>query len=166
MFTKILAEEINQNMFELIGREWMLISAGTPEKFNTMTASWGGIGVLFQKHIAWCVIRPVRYTYEFVEENDCFSLSFFGSEHKKSLSYCGSVSGRDEDKIAGSGLTPAFEEGVPYFEEAKMVLICRKLYFQDMIPENVPGAVQEQWYPNEDFHRFYFAEIEKVLVRH
>ena len=166
-FQKIPAEEICQNTFTLIGKEWMLVTAQKPDgTINTMTASWGGMGVLWNKNVAFVVIRPQRYTKEFVDAADSFSLTFFGSEYKKQLMYLGTVSGRDEDKIANAGLTTAAYDGVPYLEEAKMVLICRKLFVQDMTDAAfVAKSVPKEVYPTGDFHTLYIAEIESVWVK-
>lgn len=159
-------EDINLNPFTKIGDEWMLITAGTGEKINTMTASWGGLGVFWGKNAATAYIRPQRYTKEFVDSNDLFTLSFFPPEYKKALNLCGSVSGRDADKIAQSGLTPYFVDGTASFEEASMILVCKKLYHSDMIPENFDAKEMDaKWYPNKDYHTIYISEILKVLVK-
>ena len=137
-------------------------------KINTMTASWGGFGVMWGKNVAVTVLRPQRYTKEFVDETDCFTLSFYDDTFKKDLSYLGSVSGRDEDKISKTRLTPTDANGIPYFEEAKIVLICRKLYSQPMDPSGFAEGsknLDEEWYPNKDYHVLYAAEIEQILVR-
>lgn len=163
-FLQLKPEELSRSPFQMIGKEWMLITAGTPEKVNTMTASWGGLGVMWHKNVAFAVIRPQRYTKEFVEENESFSLSFFDEGFKKQLSYLGSVSGREEDKIAKAGLTTAFEDGVPYFEEAKTVLLCKKLFQQDYKPESfLDASLLERWYPERDLHTMYIAEVTKIL---
>ena len=114
-FQEIKVEDLNLNPFQLIGKDWMLITAGTKEQVNTMTASWGGMGVFWGKNVMTAYIRPQRYTKEFVDANDTFSISFFGEEYRKMLAYCGKVSGRDEDKIAKAGLTTCFYGETPYF---------------------------------------------------
>ena len=111
-------------------------------------------------------IRDRRYTKQFVDENDCFSLCFFGGEQMEALRYLGTVSGRDEDKIAKSGLTLTHIDSVPCFEEASLVLLCRKLYVQTLEPEQFTDrTVADSCYPNHDFHDLYIAEIQKALVR-
>ena len=107
MFGRIDPKELNQNVFSMIGEQWMLVTAGTAERCNTMTASWGGLGVLWGKPVATVYIRPQRYTLEFVEREDCFTLSFFGEEYRKALALCGSKSGRDVDKVKECGFTVA-----------------------------------------------------------
>ena len=106
---KLEVKDLKENFFEAIGKEWMLVTAGTKEKFNTMTASWGGIGWLWNKPVAFVFIRPERYTYEFVEKNDYLTLSFLGEENKKIHAVCGSKSGRNIDKVKETGLKP----GIP-----------------------------------------------------
>ena len=163
---KINIAEKSFNPFDLIGQKWMLISAGTEDKWNTMTASWGGLGVLWGKNVATCYIRPQRYTKKFVDANDTFTLSFYGPEHKQALSICGSKSGRDCDKVKEAGLTPYFVDGTAAFEEADMVFVCKKLYEDEIRPENfIAKENDEKWYPEKDYHTVYIAEITKVLVR-
>lgn len=160
----ITADQFRKNPFQLIGKEWMLITAGNSEKVNTMTASWGGLGVMYGKNVAFIVIRPQRYTKEFVDRENTFSLSFFDKEYKNTLNYLGTVSGRNEVKIAKSGLTLVDYEGTPYFDEANHVLICRKLFRQ---PLNNDGLLDEKlaktWYSNNDYHTLYIAEVSKIL---
>lgn len=167
MFRKIDPKEMPGDVFSRIGSQWMLITAGTPECCNTMTASWGGMGVLWHKNVATCYVRPQRYTYEFMERSDYFTLSFLDAEHQEAHKICGSKSGRDMDKIAACGLTvQADETGAPYFEEAELVLVCRKLYRQDLREDCfVDAAVVESCYPSRDFHRMYVGEITSCLVR-
>jgi flavin reductase (DIM6/NTAB) family NADH-FMN oxidoreductase RutF len=157
--------ELSKNPFSLIGQEWMLITAGDQKKANTMTASWGGVGILWNKPVAFCFIRPQRYTLEFVEREDYYTLSFFGPEYRKALNYCGSHSGRDGDKFAACGLTPSYDLA-PYPEEANLVLVCKKLYKQDMEKDCfLDPALVEKNYPAGDFHRTFVGEIVKVLVK-
>lgn len=164
-FKELNIDDFKCNPFSKIGKDWMLISSGTAEKFNTMTASWGGLGVMWGKNVAFTFIRPQRYTKEFVDSNEHFSLCFFDDSYKKTLSYLGSVSGRDENKIEKCGLTPCFANSVPCFKEANLVLVCRKLYVQEMIPscfidENLDG----KWYEKVDYHFMYVSEVEKIFV--
>ncbi len=166
-FKEINVNRENLNPFEKIGKEWMLITAGKEENFNTMTASWGGLGVLWNKNVAFTFIRPSRYTFEFTEKEDFFSLTFFPEEYRKALTFCGRNSGRDVDKIKETGLTPTFIEGVPAFEEATLTLICKKLYSQPMGKEfvNVPEVVFPQYGENEPYHTMYVGEIVKAFVK-
>lgn len=117
------------SIFEKISKKWLLVTAGTEDKCNTMTASWGGLGVIWHKDVATIYIRPERYTYEFIEKEDYFTLSFFGDDFKSVLAKCGSTSGRDVDKVKEHGLTvKASDKGGVYFDGADLVLVCRKRY--------------------------------------
>lgn len=165
-FTEIKTEELNESPFKLIGKDWMLITAEKDDKVNTMTASWGGLGVMWGKDVAYIVVRPQRYTKEFIDNSDTFSLTFFDDEYKKTLGYLGKVSGRDEDKISNSNLTLNTCENTPYFEEGKVVLVCKKLYGQYLDPKCfLEDGIDERWYPEKDYHMLYIAEIKNVLVR-
>ena len=157
---------LNQNVFSAIGDQWMLITAGTADRCNTMTASWGGLGILWGGPAATCYIRPQRYTKEFVDREDYFTLAFFGEEHRKALSLCGSKSGRDIDKVKECGFTVKTAScGAPYFEEAELVLVCRKRFAQPMNPDNIPQEIKDKWYPQKDYHTLYIGEIIEVLAR-
>ena len=166
MFQKIDPKTLDENVFSLIHDKWMLVSAGTADRCNTMTASWGGIGVMWGKNVAVTVIRPQRYTKEFVESHDCFTLSFYPEEYKKALSLCGSKSGREIDKAEETGLIPVFDQAAPYFEQASLVLVCKKLYAQPMDPAGfVDKALDSRWYPDKDYHKMFVGEVIKVLVK-
>ena len=162
-FETIKPEEMTDNPFQLIGTEWMLITAGTKDSFNTMTAAWGGLGVLWGKSICFCVIRPTRYTYEFMEQSDLYTLSFLGKQYRHILTYCGSNSGRDTNKVAETGLTSISDDGSVYFAEARLVLSCRKIYFQDILPDHFLDPKIDEFYPLKDYHRMYVGEILKCL---
>ncbi len=165
-FNNIQANAISDNVFDLVGSDWMLITAGTPQAFNTMTASWGGFGVLWNKHICWCVIRPQRFTYQFMEKAARFTLSFFEEEYRDALKLCGTKSGRDGDKVAQAGLTPRETvSGSVFFDQARLVIECRKIYFQDLDPDNFLDPRIHDEYPDRDYHRMYLGEIERCLAR-
>ena len=160
-FKLIKPEEIQDNPFKLVGSDWMLITAGSPDSFNTMTASWGGFGVIWNKNICWCVIRPQRYTFEFIERAETFTLSFFSEKYKQALTLCGTRSGRDIAKASAAGLTPIAGrlQSATCFAEARMVLECRKLYYQDITPGNFIDPAIEDNYPDKDYHRMYMGEV-------
>ena len=165
-FKEVKIEELSFNPFTKISKEWMLITAGDEEKHNTMTASWGGVGIMWGMNVATAYIRPQRYTKEFVDAEDMFTLSFFKEDYRKALNLCGSKSGRDCDKDKEAGLTPYYTDGTTAYEEADLIFVCRKLYAQEMKPEcfTVDGP-DEKWYPGKDYHTMYMGEIVKVLVR-
>ena len=166
MFRSVPIDTTGDNPFKLIGSDWMLITAGPPEAFNTMTAAWGGLGVLWSKNVCFCFIRPQRYTYQFMEQSDAFTLSFFEEKYRKALQLCGSMSGREIDKAAEAGLTPVPGPlaGTTCFAEARMVIACRKIYFQDVNPQNFLDPGIEQNYPAQDYHRMYIGEVMECWV--
>lgn len=165
-FKEMKAEELQFNPFTKIGKEWMLVTAGDEEKHNTMTASWGAMGIMWGKNVATVYIRPQRYTKEFIDKEERFTVSFFSEEYRQALNVCGSKSGRDCDKEKEAGLTPYYTDGTTFFEEADMVFVCRKLYSQPMGPEHFTADwIDERWYPGKDYHVMYMAEIEKVLIK-
>ena len=159
-------KKLNINPFSLIGDEWLLVTAGIKNKFNTLTASWGGLGVFWGKNTATIYIRESRFTKEFIDSNDTFTLSFFNEDYKKSLNICGSVSGRDVNKVEKTNLTPVFDDNSTYFAEAKMVMVCKKMYHTDLKLENFDESkYNETMYANGDYHTIYIAEIMQVLIQ-
>lgn len=165
-YIEVKPEELNKNAFQMIGSDWMLITAEKDNKANTMTASWGGFGVMWNKNVTYTVIRPQRYTKEFIDNSDTFSLCFFNNKYKKELSYLGTVSGRNEDKIAKTSLTLNHCDNIPCFEEAETVIICRKLFAQELSPEAfIEKNLIEKNYPNKDFHTMYISEVIKILIK-
>ena len=161
---EITCEALKENAFTMIGKDWLLLTAKKNGKVNTMTASWGGIGVMWGKQVAFIFIRPQRYTKEFVDGASELSISVLPEKYRKELNYFGTVSGRDEDKIAKSGLKTVECEGVPYFEESRLAFICKKLYAQPLEAECfIEKTNIERWYPNNDYHTMYVVEIEKIL---
>ena len=159
--------ELNENLFSLLDREWMLITARDPEtgKINTMTASWGGFGILWNKPVAFVFIRPQRYTYEFTEKTEGLTLSFFSEEYRDALKLCGRVSGRDCDKIARAGLTPMIIGERAAFEEARMVMSCRKLYADDLKECAFVDPALLSNYSAKDYHKMYIVEIEGIIKK-
>lgn len=156
---------IADNAFKLIADDWMLITAGTTESFNTMTASWGALGELWHKKVCFCFVRPTRYTYEFTENSDIFTLSFFKEEYRAALDFCGKVSGRHYDKAKQAGLTPVqSDDGGIYFKEARLVFICRKIYAAHLDPKLFLTPDIDENYPNKDYHRMYIGEILSCLT--
>lgn len=162
-FKKILPKAIQENVFSLIGKDWMLITAGKKDHYNMMTASWGTAGVLWRKPVVIIFIRPQRYTYEFVEKQAYFTVSFFNETHRDLLNLCGTTSGRDLNKMNVDDLTPIeTPSGAVAFEEAKLILECRKIYYDDIEPDFFQIFDIEKVYPKEDYHRFYIGEILQV----
>jgi flavin reductase (DIM6/NTAB) family NADH-FMN oxidoreductase RutF len=166
LFTVTDPEKITDNPFKLIGSDWMLITAGSRESFNTMTASWGGMGVIWNKKVCFCVVRPTRHTRLFTDSSSYFTLSFFEEQYREVLNYCGTHSGRDVNKIKETRLTPLFGDDTIYFAEARLVFQCKKMYYQDIDPGNfLDPTIDKRNYPLKDYHRLYVGEIVSCLVK-
>ena len=161
--------KLTDNAIDLIGKEWMLVSAGDESNFNAMTASWGSIGFFSNQPMAMIFVRQERYTYEFIENSDNFTLTFLGDGYRDALMTLGRNSGRDCDKIALAGLTPTFtESGNPSFEEGRLVLECRKIFGQMMTEESfVDHACYEKWYGESHggLHKIYMGVIENCWIK-
>lgn len=166
-FKKINPTDISDNIIKLIGTDWMLITAGDHTQQNTMTASWGGLGFMWNRPIAIAVIRPQRYTFEFTEREEMMTLSFFDEQYRDALKYCGAHSGRDCDKFLKAGLAITFtEEEVPAIAQARMVLECRKIYTDMLRAENfLDKSIIEKWYAEADYHKAYILEIVNVYIK-
>lgn len=161
------------NPITSIGKDWMLITAGSIDKYNTMTASWGHIGALWGENLdgkgsVVIYVRPSRYTDSFIDNNEYFSLSLFDESYHKDLAYLGSHSGRDEDKVSKTSLSPDEDKDkhVTYFPDAKVVLICRKVYKGKINKEGfIDKTIIDKWYMDNDLHNVYIGKIEKILVQ-
>lgn len=165
-FKHVKPEEFDQSAFRLIGKDWMLVAAEKEGRVNAMTAGWGGFGVMWGKNVAYAVVRPQRFTKDFVDIANTFSLTFFDESFREKLRYLGTVSGRDEDKIAKTELTVLHQNDTPYFAQARVAMLCKKLYIQDFEPACfVEPALKERWYPEEDYHTLYIAEVMDILVK-
>lgn len=168
---EISVSELSFNPMTMIAKEWMLVTAGNETRgYNTMTASWGHLGSIWGHGgglpTAVIYLRPQRYTKEFVDGSSHLSLCVLEDGLRKELNYLGTVSGRDEPKIEKAGLTVCHEDGVPYFDQSRIVLVCRKLFAQQLDPKCfVDTTIEPKIYPNKDYHYMYVCEVEKVLVR-
>ena len=156
--------KLNVSAFEAFDKDWALLTAGSVgEGYNTMTISWGGLGTLWGKPVATVYVKPIRYTHEFLDANEYFTVSFYPEEYKKALGLLGSRSGRDGDKVAAAGLTPAALEGAVTFQEAKLTLLCKKIDRQDMDTSAMPAAVVDAFYTKEAPHTMYIGEVVEIL---
>lgn len=166
MFKEIAFSQVKENVVDLLKNRWGLVSAGSSEGYNMMTVSWGAVGELWGKDMATIYIRPQRYTEEFLNKEDYFTLSFYPAQMKKDVhGICGSKSGRDVNKTELTGLTPVFDENSVYFEEAEIVLVCKKAAKSKFNPEEfIDASIADDWYPEKDFHFIYYGAIEKVLI--
>lgn len=165
-FQPMPVDLIEINPFTKIGKEWALITAGTRAGLNVMTISWGGVGVLWGKNVVFVFVRDSRFTKEFLDENEFFSLTFFEETYREALSYCGSHSGRKEDKLKAAGITPAFRFGIPYIDEGNLVFICKKLSATRLTEESfLEPEIMKKWYADGDMHTMYVAEVIDIMAR-
>jgi len=158
---KIDVSDLKMKPIDLWLNQWLVLCSGANDDFNAMTVAWGSLGGMWTKPFVQIVVRPCRYTYEFLEKYDTFTLNAFPKEYKKALNLLGTKSGRDSDKIKESGLTVMESDLVqaPSFQEAELILECKKVYFQDMDPKNFLNKEIAKNYPLKDYHRIYFGEI-------
>jgi flavin reductase (DIM6/NTAB) family NADH-FMN oxidoreductase RutF len=166
-FKQITPKDIQDNSIKLIDDDWMLITAGNQDTFNMMTASWGAIGNLWNEPVVFIFVRPQRYTYEFVENSDYFTITVFEEKHRDILQFCGTKSGRDFDKVKETGLKPLVTElGNVYYEQARLVIECQKIY-ADVLKEDkfIDKAISGKVYPSKDFHKMYVGKILNVWVK-
>lgn len=164
LFKEISVKDIKENLVDLISNEWMLISAGDEKSHNMMTASWGFMGEMWGCDCAMAVVRPQRYTMKFIDECDYYALSFYG-DNKAVHKICGSKSGKDVNKTELTGLTPIYSDNTVYFEEARLVIICKKQYVQAMKEDCFTDNEPLKWYNEKDYHNMIFGKIEKVLIK-
>lgn len=165
-FRKVSPEELQGNFIYKISREWMLVTAGNKDRFNMMTASWGGVGVLYNRPVAICFINPARYTYQIMENCDTYTLTFYPQEYRKALEYCGTKSGRDEDKVKGSGLVPVeVGTGAMAFRQANIIIECRKLVSQSISLDAINNPEEKSKRATQAMHKMYIGEIVNVWVK-
>lgn len=165
-FQEVGFAQMEVNPFKLIGQDWMLVTAGNEEKANTMTASWGGVGVMWGRNVAYIFIRDSRFTKEFIDREGKFSLSFPEEKFRKEMKFLGAVSGRNEDKIKEAGVHIGYHKGVPYIDEGSMLLICRVMSKTPITKDQfIDNSLDEIWYSDKDYHTMYIAEITDILAR-
>ena len=161
--------DFNTDIFTAWDKKWFLLTSGdfSQNDFNTMTVAWGSFGIMWNKPFVQVVVRPTRFTLNFMEKYDSFTLTAFAPEYKKALKLLGTKSGRDGDKISESGLTPIASQKIaaPAFEEATLILECQKIYWQDFDPANFIDPGIDKNYPKKDYHRIYFGEIVTILTQ-
>lgn len=153
---------IRLDPFEIFDKNWALLTAGTPEDFNTMTISWGMMGTIWSLPCVTVYVRDSRYTLEFMEKQDTFTITFFDEQYKKDLGILGTVSGRDHDKIAMTSLTPTPAGAGTGFAQAKMTLICKKLYEQRMDENAIPQEIIDRNYRDHDIHHMFIGQVLEV----
>ena len=158
-------KELEMKVFECFSKNWALVTAGDEKAYNTMTIGWGALGTLWSKPMATVYIRKNRYTHEFMDRDDYFTVSFYPESCRKALGVLGSKSGKDGDKVAEVGFTPEFLEHGVTFKEATLTLVCRKLMVKDIEEKDLPEEINESMYPDRIYHTMYFGEVIDVIER-
>lgn len=164
-FKEIKAQDLSFNPFSKLNKQWALVTAGTEKAYNTMTVSWGFFGFIWNKPVFNTVIRHSRYTFGFMEKENYYTVSFFGEEYRDALKFCGAKSGRDFDKAKETGLTPNFSKEAPFFEEAELILVCKKIYTGDIKPECFVGIDPKELYADNDYHKAFIGEIIGIYTK-
>lgn len=160
MFTSIDPFSLEEKVFQLLDKQWMLVTAAHSKRINPMTASWGGLGILWNFPVATVYIRPSRFTDLLIREATGFTLTFFEEAHREILKACGSLSGHDGDKVSRVGLTPCvLSDGRTAFQEARLTLSCRTLYAHKLLPRHFLDPGLENHYPDKDYHNLYIGRI-------
>ena len=152
------------DIFSQFDKKWALLTAGTIDHFNMMTISWGGLGTLWNRPVATVYVRTSRYTHDFMDDNDYFTISFYPDSYKKMLGVMGSKSGRDMDKMNDSGITAMAVSDSVSFKEAEVTIVCRKLFKQELAVENMPPDVAENFYAGDAPHDMYIGEVVDVII--
>ncbi len=166
MFQPLPIELIECNPFTRFGQDWALLSAGSKTEANTMTISWGGMGVLWGKNVVFVFVRDSRYTKELIDEGGFFSLTFLEEQYRKALNFCGSHSGRTSDKMSSAGLSFDFRHSIPYVDEGSFVLLCEKLSATRLTQDSfLSPHIMEKFYADGDMHTMYVAEVIEALAR-
>lgn len=158
-------DDYNVDIFKKFNKDWALLTAGDKNKYNTMTISWGTLGILWNKEVVTVFVRKSRYTHEFIENNEYFTVSFYSDEYKKDLGILGSVSGRDKDKVSLTKLTPEFLDNTTTFREASETLVCKKIYLQDMDITSIPVDIKDKLYSDNDIHTIIIGEVVDILSK-
>ena len=159
----VINMKFNVDSFGIFNDVWALLTAGNKDSYNTMTISWGSLGTLWNKPIATVYVKPVRYTHQFLDKNDYFTISFFPEEYRNALTLLGTKSGRDCDKVNEAGLTSDFLEKSVTFKEAKTTLLCKKIYRQDLDVSNMPENVIKTYYTTEAAHTMFIGEVVEII---
>lgn len=165
-YRSITPDKIPGNIINMLREDWMLITAGNDRQFNMMTAGWGGLGMMFGKPVAFCFIAPTRHTYQLMEKNDTYTLSFYTEAYRDVLKLCGSKSGKDVDKVKESGLTPlTTPNGSKAFSEAWMIIECRKTVAQSITPEAITDPKLKEEWSTKQLYKMFIGEIINVWVK-
>lgn len=155
--------ELTVDIFSQFDKKWALLTSGTKDKFNSMTISWGGAGTLWSKPVVTAYVRASRYTHDFMDENEYFTISFYPEDMKQILGVFGSKSGRDIDKMNYEGLTAKEAGESVTFEEAELTLVCKKLFKQKLDEKNMPENIVKAFYEGDASHDMYIGEVVDII---
>jgi len=165
-YKRIAPDKIPGNIVKMLSEDWMLITGGNDEKFNPMTASWGGLGYLYNKPVTFCFINPARYTYDIMDKGDTYTLTFYTETYREALNYCGHHSGKDKDKVKEAGLTPiTTPSGSKAFSEAWMIIECRKMVSQTINIDGISDPELRKQWAGKAMHKMFIGEILNVWVK-
>lgn len=156
-------KKLELDIFARFENKWALVCAGNKDSFNAMAISWGGLGTLWERPAATVYVKPIRYTWEFLQKYDWFTVIFLPEELKKAVGIMGTKSGRDCDKVRLAGLNPVFLENGVTFAEAETTLVCRKMYSQDLKRDTMPADVVADYYATEEPHTMFVGEVTEIL---
>ena len=156
--------EADFNFAKMVSKSGLLTATKPDGSVNTMTVSWGGSGILWGREVCFVFVRPERYTFEFCQEGEDMSLSFFGEERKSTLAFCGTKSGRDVDKFDHCGLKYTMENGVAVFDDAIATVVMKKLYASDLKEECFVSEIAKPFYQNGGYHKMYICEIKDIIL--
>lgn len=156
-------KDFMKKAFSAYDKEWALVTAGNTENYNTMTISWGGLGTLWNKPVATVYVKPIRYTHSFLDENEYFTVSFYDEKYRQDLGVLGTLSGRDGDKVAKTALTPVAVGESVSFKQAKITLLCKKIYRQDLITDTMPQDAIDKYYIDEAPHTMFIGHVIDII---
>ena len=171
LFKQISPEEITDNVFTLVAKDFFVITAGKKDHFNSMVGSGGGFGVLFRKPTTWCIVRADRYTLELIQKEQTYTMSYFPSEYKKQMLFLGSKSGRDSEKMKEVELTSIqTPSGDIAFKEARLIIECKLTALttanpNDFCTQEAKDAINEAYKEENHYRKFVFGEITHVWVK-
>lgn len=157
-------KEFNVSAFDCFDKGWAVLSAGNMDDYNCMTISWGSLGTLWRRPVVTVYVRPSRYTWEYMEKNEFFTVSFFDGRCREDLTTLGTLSGREGDKVSKTSLTPepVFTAGVT-FKEAGRSLICRTIYRQELDRDSMCKEILEGFNIMEEPHYMYIGEVMDII---
>jgi flavin reductase (DIM6/NTAB) family NADH-FMN oxidoreductase RutF len=171
LFEPISPEEICDNVFTLVGRVFPVITAGKQDHYNSMTASGGGLGMLFKKPTTWCILQANRYTLELIQKERTYTMSYFPPDYNAQILFLGSKSGRDSEKMKEVELTSVqIPSGDMSFREARLIIECKLTELttpnpNDFCTQEAKDYINEAYKEITDYRKYVFGEITHVWVK-